>query len=170
MLTLNFFISPAVWLLPTQGKYGGWPRSGEIDLLESRGNLKYGRDVQIGVEQVSSTLHFGPAWNQDAWRTATYSRNDANGYQKGFHKYEFVWDQSGINVSVDGTQLGFVEVGEGFWKRGGFNGDDIWKSGTKMAPFDEEVSCFLLRLTNIYASELNFHFYPFFSFAVSFHY
>lgn len=36
--------------------------------------------------------------------------------------------------------MGFVPVGDGFWKLGGFEGDDIWANGTKMAPFDEEVS------------------------------
>ncbi|KAH1020471.1 hypothetical protein HUJ04_010124 [Dendroctonus ponderosae] len=29
---------PAIWLLPTDWKYGSWPVSGEIDLVESRGN------------------------------------------------------------------------------------------------------------------------------------
>jgi Glycosyl hydrolases family 16 len=29
---------PAVWLLPEDDAYGQWPASGEIDMLESRGN------------------------------------------------------------------------------------------------------------------------------------
>ena len=29
---------PAIWLLPQNSVYGGWPTSGEIDLMESRGN------------------------------------------------------------------------------------------------------------------------------------
>ncbi|KXN69864.1 glycoside hydrolase family 16 protein, partial [Conidiobolus coronatus NRRL 28638] len=32
------WIWPAIWLLPTDHNYGGWPVSGEIDLVESRGN------------------------------------------------------------------------------------------------------------------------------------
>src|SRR5688500_5947734 len=27
-------IWPAIWMLPTEWKYGGWPRSGEIDIME----------------------------------------------------------------------------------------------------------------------------------------
>ena len=33
---------PAMWMLPTQNVYGDWPLSGEIDIVESRGNgLRY---------------------------------------------------------------------------------------------------------------------------------
>lgn len=133
-------ISLAVWLLPTQWKFGEWPRSGEIDLMESRGNIKYGSsEDQIGVEKVFSTLHFGPRWDQDAYETASYARNNASGYNNDFHRYEFYWDKNGIKFFVDGTELGFAEVGDGFWKRGGFSGENIWAHATKMAPFDEEV-------------------------------
>ena len=30
---------PAIWLMPRYNAYGQWPASGEIDLMESRGNL-----------------------------------------------------------------------------------------------------------------------------------
>lgn len=134
-----FSIYPAVWLLPTQEKYGGWPRSGEIDVMESRGNVKYGNNIQIGIEHVGSTLHFGPHGNQEAWPTSTYSKNNATGFNKDFHRYEFVWDETGIRFIIDGIEIGFVAVGDGFWARGDFKGDNIWTSGSKMAPFDEEV-------------------------------
>ena len=29
---------PAIWMLPVNNTYGPWPLSGEIDLMESRGN------------------------------------------------------------------------------------------------------------------------------------
>ena len=37
-----------------EGTYGGWPQSGEIDIMESRGNRYYGN---LGVEYMGSTLH-----------------------------------------------------------------------------------------------------------------
>ena len=49
---------PAIWLLPTNNQYGTWPASGEIDIMESRGN---GVDYPAGgVNTFSSTLHCGP--------------------------------------------------------------------------------------------------------------
>src|SRR3546814_18014545 len=52
---------PALWLLPTNDKYGEWPASGEIDVMESRGNnLSYTvDDVPAGYDSFASTLHYG---------------------------------------------------------------------------------------------------------------
>ena len=48
---------PAIWMMPEESVYGDWPRSGEIDIAESRGNdVKYaggGRNLYYG------TTHWG---------------------------------------------------------------------------------------------------------------
>lgn len=131
----------AVWLLPIKSKYGAWPRSGEIDLLEARCNEKYGDNVQIGVEQMGSALHFGPQRGQDAYRTSVFYKNNATvNFHQAFHEYEVIWNANGVQFNVDGAKIGYVPAGDGFFARGKFTGDNIWKIGTKMAPFDEEVS------------------------------
>lgn len=108
-------------------------------MIEARGNIKYGNDVQIGVEQIVSTLHFGPNWDQDGYRTSSFSTNNASGYHNDFHKYGLVWDESGFKFLLDDVEFGNIPVGNGFWERGAFKGDNIWASASKMAPFDEEV-------------------------------
>lgn len=51
------WIWPALWLMPRFALYGGWPRSGEIDLMETRGNQNlYNGATNIGVEQAGSTM------------------------------------------------------------------------------------------------------------------
>mmetsp|Transcript_9153 Transcript_9153/g.1364 ORF Transcript_9153/g.1364 Transcript_9153/m.1364 type:complete len:98 (+) Transcript_9153:370-663(+) len=55
---------PAIWMLPTSNAYGGWPASGEIDIVESRGNVGYPAG---GPESIGSTLHFGPGWPFDPY-------------------------------------------------------------------------------------------------------
>ena len=43
--------------------YGGWPASGEIDIMESRGNLNYVKDgVNIGAEQVWTQIGRANIW------------------------------------------------------------------------------------------------------------
>lgn len=132
-----------MWLLPKHSKYGDWPRSGEIDLFESRGNLKYTNHsgVQIGVEQIVSTLHFGPSSKQDAYRKAIFTKNNAAGYNNDFHKYALIWNENGFRFFVDDDEIGFTQIIDGFWKFGEFSGENIWASRTKMAPFDDEVCC-----------------------------
>lgn len=55
------WIWPALWLLPKDQAYGKWPASGEIDLMESRGNAP-GFSAG-GYDSFASTLHWGPSWD-----------------------------------------------------------------------------------------------------------
>jgi beta-glucanase (GH16 family) len=48
---------PAIWMMPEDDVYGQWPASGEIDIMESRGNDVYYPGG--GKDQFSSTLHWG---------------------------------------------------------------------------------------------------------------
>lgn len=111
--------------------------------MEGRGNRNITNDqgIQIGVEQFGSTLHFGPAWNINGWSTAHYTKNTApgQGLNTGFHKYQMEWTPEHLKFSFDDKEIGTVDAGDGFWARGGFSGNNIWKNGTKMAPFDEQV-------------------------------
>jgi hypothetical protein len=43
-------------MLPVRNEYGMWPASGEIDIMESRGNLNYPASAGGGVESFGSTL------------------------------------------------------------------------------------------------------------------
>lgn len=51
---------PAIWMMPVYNEYGEWPASGEIDIMESRGNVNYPKENGGGVESFSSTMHWGP--------------------------------------------------------------------------------------------------------------
>lgn len=51
------WIWPAIWMMPEDSVYGEWPRSGEIDIMESRGNDRHYKDG--GLNYYYSTLHWG---------------------------------------------------------------------------------------------------------------
>lgn len=113
-------------------------------MVESRGNRNYTNNEgkHIGIEHFGSTLHFGPAWNNNGYWSSTFAtRSDnGNGFNNDFHKFGMHWLPNYIAFSVDDKEIGRVEVGNGFWERGKFEGEDIWaKNGTKAAPFDEFV-------------------------------
>lgn len=79
--------------MPQGNKFGMWPQSGEIDIMESRGNkvmlTPSGED--IGCKQFGSTLHFGFNRTSDKWRLAHYARNDPEGFHAKFHNYGMLW-------------------------------------------------------------------------------
>lgn len=142
---------PAIWLLPKRNAYGTWPASGEMDLMESRGNENLlVNGVQIGTRQVGQTLHFGPNPSHNGYNTATLTKNALSGaeYSKGFNTFGFVWSPENITVSINGENLATIDGGDGFWKRAGFdklNMENPWRYGSKMAPFDQEFH-FILNL------------------------
>lgn len=113
-------------------------------MVESRGNQHYvnADGKHIGVEHIGSTLHFGPLWNQNGYHTATFSTysKPGVGFNKDFHRYQMIWTPECITFCIDGIEIGRVLKGDGFWARGGFQGENIWANATNMAPFDQEVS------------------------------
>lgn len=66
---IETFTILAIWMLPKQEKYGLWPASGEIDIVESRGNsnLRDNTGKPIGNNWMGSTLHWGPFFAANSW-------------------------------------------------------------------------------------------------------
>lgn len=82
---------PALWMLPQEEKYGGWPASGEIDVLEARGQ-------EPG--KVLGTIHFGGRWPANAHATEEYVL-PAGGTIADFHVYAVEWEPGEIRWLVD---------------------------------------------------------------------
>lgn len=85
-------IWPAVWMLPTESRYGGWAASGEIDLLESRGSA---------VHETTGALHFGGQWPRNTYLSHRYSFPEKDAAE-AFHTYAIEWDADEIKWFVDG--------------------------------------------------------------------
>jgi beta-glucanase (GH16 family) len=144
---------PAIWMLPEEWKYGGWPASGEIDIVESRGNRKlFDGEKNIGSELVGSTLHFGPRWPYNGQWAAHGEKNTQadQGYDRDFHIFEVVWNTEMIQFKVDGTVIKTVTppADGGFFELGAFPDAEVenpWSNGAnpRMAPFDENFHLIL---------------------------
>jgi len=137
---------PAIWMLPSDNVYGPWPRSGEIDIMESRGNnFSY---PQGGNNIVSSTLHWGPNPANDGWWRNNVKREALHTtYAKGFNTYGIEWSEKYIFSYINTRLLQVMYVGftEPLFKRGQFplsdsNGtrlEDPWSfTGRENTPFD----------------------------------
>lgn len=85
-------IWPAVWMLPTESKYGGWAAGGEIDIIESRGSA---------VHETTGALHFGGAWPRNTHLAHSYQFPKKNAAED-FHVYTLEWNADEIKWLVDG--------------------------------------------------------------------
>jgi beta-glucanase (GH16 family) len=101
---------PAIWMMPEStnsdgsGIYGPWPRSGEIDIAESRGN--YGDDYPDGRDSLLSALHWGPVPEVDAfWKTSGKHNLRRTDYSAEFHTYGLEWNEDYLFTYIDSRLL-----------------------------------------------------------------
>lgn len=91
---------PAIWMMPEADAYGRWPRSGEIDILETVNLGAPCPDCEGGREnRIFGTLHFADAaggHRQKGGWTVPPAAAD------GFHVYAVEWSPEKIAWSVDG--------------------------------------------------------------------
>jgi beta-glucanase (GH16 family) len=81
-----------LWLLPQDEKYGGWAASGEIDVVEARGQEP---------TKVLGTLCFGSRWPADMHVSKAYEL-PARGTIADFHVYALEWEPGEFRWYVDG--------------------------------------------------------------------
>lgn len=135
---------PAIWLMPRDNYYGEWPRSGEIDVAESRGNFATSYRG-IGNDAVSSTLHWGPAWNKNAWSLTTNSTILSKNltFSDDFHVFGLQWSRKELFTYVDSpenvlTRLKMTANKYDLGRENGFwSSDDPNPWPHRRAPFDK---------------------------------
>ncbi|WP_051189792.1 glycoside hydrolase family 16 protein [Daejeonella oryzae] len=94
---------PAIWMLPTEWAYGGWPKSGEIDIME-----------HVGYDQnkVHITVHT-EAYNHSIG-TQKSATKIIPGASTDFHTYRVDWTPYSVKGFIDGEQIyQFVNEGKG---------------------------------------------------------
>ncbi len=84
---------PAIWMLPTRNEYGGWPDSGEIDIMEHVG---YDPDVVHSTVHTRAYYHSIGTQRGDQIKIPT-ARSE-------FHLYTVEWTPEEIRGYVDDTQ------------------------------------------------------------------
>ncbi|CAM9236821.1 unnamed protein product [Choristocarpus tenellus] len=148
-LPVGDWIWPAIWMLPAHNSYGSWPSSGEIDIVESRGNSpRYfpGALFSGGHDTMSSTLHWGPypALNRYHLTTGDFSLPSRESFGDRFHTFGLSWDETGLYTYVDSDDERVLSVSfdQDFWTKGGFSDtegiNNPWRGRGPSAPFDRD--------------------------------
>ncbi|MCB0526988.1 MAG: glycoside hydrolase family 16 protein [Saprospiraceae bacterium] len=108
---------PAIWMLSTDWKYGGWPESGEIDIME---NVGYMPDSIFGSVHTKRFNHIQG--------TQTTKGVYDNTLSSAFHEYAIDWDAEKIDFLFDGQP--YLQF------RNRHEGPDAW-------PFDQDFHLIL---------------------------
>jgi beta-glucanase (GH16 family) len=137
---------PAIWMMPEDSVYGQWPKSGEIDIVESRGNdpATYGG----GRDTASSALHWGLTFGTDMFRQTFNSRSiRRTDYSKAFHTYGIEWSEKYMYTYIDNRlqQILYVDFssGQSMWTRSGlanmgYSAENPWSQTARdNTPFDQ---------------------------------
>jgi beta-glucanase (GH16 family) len=85
---------PAIWMLPTDWEYGGWPMSGEIDIMECLGQEP---------QKVYGTIHFGQSVATQQQMGGSMSLTSGT-FNDDFHVFAIDWDSTSIQWYVDGKK------------------------------------------------------------------
>ncbi|MBL8811365.1 MAG: glycoside hydrolase family 16 protein, partial [Planctomycetaceae bacterium] len=111
---------PAFWLMPTDNKYGTWASSGEIDIMEFKGQEP---------NNVWGTLHYGGTWPNNKHSGSQYKLPSGN-LTDDFHTYGLEWSEGKIQWLLDGK----VWQTQTKWESAG---------GKYPAPFDQDFHIIL---------------------------
>jgi beta-glucanase (GH16 family) len=113
-------IWPAIWMMPTdENLYGGWPKCGEIDIMELLGN---------NPGKVYQTLHYAKSSTDiQSQGSKTLTKGD---FSTDYHIFSVEWNPDRINFYVDGELTNSVNK----W----YTGTEGIGVITYPAPFDQE--------------------------------
>jgi hypothetical protein len=120
-----------------------WPASGEIDIMESRGNVNY-PDAEGGLDHYGSTLHWGVDWTKNRYSLthAVYKHDDL--LSNDFHTYGLYWTAERLYTYIDTPEKIVFDIdltNQSFYERGQFpdSYENPWQYSDNInAPFDEE--------------------------------
>jgi beta-glucanase (GH16 family) len=98
-------IWPAIWMMPTDNAYGGWPSSGEMDIMELLGHQP---------AKVYGTVH----WNSGGHQQQGSSKNLATGtFADDYHVFGYEWESGHQRWYIDDELYFSTAKGQPFDKR-----------------------------------------------------
>jgi beta-glucanase (GH16 family) len=113
---------PAIWMLPTEWAYGGWPKSGEIDIMEH-----VGYDMNVIHGSTHSLKYY---FKENTQKTNTIKIDNVD---SEFHVYSMEWSPNRVVMLVDEKpyfEASFDEIKDK---------EDAWKAW----PFDKSFNLLL---------------------------
>ena len=120
---------PAFWMMPTESKFGIWPTSGELDIMDILGN---------NATELLGSTHFGL---MEPYTQTQGIYSDGTDFSQDFHVFALERDEHEMRWYVDDYLHKTVrDTDENFWNNTPYDGAP--PSG-KLWPFDEQFHVIL---------------------------
>lgn len=113
---------PAFWMMPQSSHYGAWAASGEIDIMELRGDKPH---------EIMGTIHYGGTAPNNIYHGSGEKRYPQD-FSVGFHNFAVEWGHNDIKWFVDGHHYHTENINRMMWSGKGHN--PYHKNGQ---PFDQ---------------------------------
>lgn len=134
---------PAIWMLPTENVYGGWPLSGEIDIFEAVNLSTLHTEGEL-VGQVNNelhgTLHYGAPWPAHRYSGKEYTPSEL--LWETFNTYAIEWEQDEIRWYFNDVHFA-TQTSAGWFTGADATLEDKKNSLKGDAPFDQKFHLIL---------------------------
>ncbi len=90
---------PAFWLMGEDKDQVGWPRCGEIDVIEMGNN----KGIENGMTDrfFNGACHWGESFNRGKYPNLVQASVSDYSLQEGFHLFTLIWTPDSINMYLD---------------------------------------------------------------------
>jgi len=113
---------PAIWMMPANSDYGFWAGSGEVDIVELRGDKP---------SVVQGSLHFGGQWPNNAY-AGSGEKTFTKDFTADYHVFTLEWEPKQFTWAIDGDVYHTENIDKSMWSGKGTN--PYTKNGQ---PFDK---------------------------------
>ncbi|GEM_PF-1620636 len=96
---------PAIWMMPTDNAYGGWPSSGEMDIMELLGHQP---------AKVYGTVHWNSGGHQQSGSSKTLTTGT---FADDYHVFGYEWEAGAQRWYIDDALYFSTTKGQPFDKR-----------------------------------------------------
>ncbi len=88
---------PAFWMMGNDYDQVGWPKCGEIDILE----MGHANGISANTQETlfNGACHWGPTWQNNP--SYAYNATAPYSLQDDFHLYTMIWDDQAVKMYVD---------------------------------------------------------------------
>jgi len=114
---------PAIWMMPKKSMYGMWAASGEIDIMEYRGQKTH---------TTQGALHYGGSWPNQAY-SGSGEHDFPVAFNEDYHVFALEWTEKEVKWLVDDAVYHVEPIDRSMWSGKGDN--PYSKNGS---PFDTD--------------------------------